>query len=337
MNVAVFSTKPYDRESLDAANAAAGHPHVFTYLEAGLDPATAALAKGAQASAACVFVNDRLGAATLEALSGAGVRLVALRCAGFDRADLACAGFHGLTIVRVPAYSPHAVAEHTVAMILALNRRLPRAYQRVREGNLALDGLLGFDLHGKTVGVVGTGRIGALVARALALGFGCRILAHDPFPDVELTRAADVRYVPLDELLAGSHVVTLHCPLTHDNHRMINADTLARMKPRAMLINTGRGALVDTRAVIAALKRGHLGYLGLDVYEEEVDLFFEDHSDGGIADDVFSRLLTFPDVLITGHQAFFTAEALAGIAETTVANLSEFEATGACANAVRTL
>lgn len=333
MKVAVFSAKPYDRASFDTANAAAGHPHAFTWFEAGLDPATAALAAGAHA--VCVFVNDRLDAATLEALSAAGVRLVALRCAGFDRVDLACAGFHNLSVVRVPAYSPHAVAEHTVAMILALNRRLPRAYQRVREGNLALDGLLGFDLHGKTAGVVGTGQIGAIVARILGAGFGCEVLAHDPFPDPELSRSGLVRYVPLDELLAASDVVTLHCPLTRDSRHLINADTLARMRPGAMLVNTGRGALIDTRAVIAALKRGQLGYLGLDVYEEEANLFFEDHSGHVIPDDVFSRLLTFPDVLITGHQAFFTAEALANIAQTTLANLSEFEATGTCANAVR--
>ncbi|WP_029009354.1 2-hydroxyacid dehydrogenase [Azospirillum halopraeferens] len=322
MRVAVYSAKPYDRTFLEAANANAGHRLVF--LEARLSVETVALAEDAEA--VCVFVNDAADAATLARLSRQGVRLVALRCAGFNNVDLAAARDRGLTVARVPAYSPHAVAEHTVALILALNRKIHRAYNRVREGNFALDGLLGFDLNGKTVGIVGTGGIGAVVARILH-GFGCRLIAHDPRPDPACT-VLGVRYAGLDELFAESDVVTLHCPLTPATHHLVDDAMLARAKPGLMLINTGRGALVDTRAVIAALKSGALGSLGLDVYEEEADLFFEDLSGRVLRDDVFARLQTFPNVLITGHQAFFTREALSAIAETTIANITAFEAQG---------
>lgn len=324
MKVAVFSTKRHDRESLSAANAAAGQPHELSFFEAHLDARTAALATGAEAI--CPFVNDRVDRATLTALREQGVRLIALRSAGFNNVDLNAAEEFGIRVARVPAYSPWAVAEHAAALILALNRKTHRAYARVREGNFTLDGLLGFDLHGRTVGLVGVGRIGLVMARIMT-GFGCTIIAHDPEPNSEL-EALGGRYVPLDELLSSSDIISLHCPLTPQTRHLIDKAALERMKRGVMLINTSRGAVVDTRALIDGLKNGRIGYLGLDVYEEEGDLFFEDLSDQLIQDDVFARLLTFPNVLITGHQGFFTAEALQAIAETTIANLTAFEATG---------
>ncbi|SIO60440.1 D-lactate dehydrogenase [Singulisphaera sp. GP187] len=328
MKVAVFSTKPYDRISLDGANSE--HGHELVYFDARLSAATAPLAVGCEA--VCAFVNDELDAPVLDELHRSGVRLVALRCAGYNNVDLEVAHRHHLVVARVPAYSPHAVAEHTVALILGLNRKIYRAYNRVREGNFALDGLLGFDLHGRTVGVVGTGQIGLEVARIMR-GLGCQVLAYDIQPNPECA-ALQVHYVPLADLFARSDIITLHCPLTPATRYLIKTETLSTMKPGVMIINTGRGSLVDTEAVIAGLKSGQIGYLGLDVYEEEADLFFEDHSGQVIHDDVFARLLTFPNVLITGHQAFFTREALQGIATTTLANLTEFTRTGACANAV---
>jgi len=330
MRIAVFSTQPYDRRFLDRASA--GTAHRVTYFEERLSPRTVPLADGADA--VCVFVNDHLDRAVVTDLRRRGVRLIALRCAGFNNVDLAAAEEHGLHVVRVPAYSPHAVAEHTLALILALNRKIHRAYNRVREGNFALDGLLGFDLHGRTAGVVGTGQIGAVVARIL-LGFGCRVIAHDLRPDPDL-EAAGVAYRPLDDLLAQSDILTLHCPLTPATHHMIDAAALGRMRPGVMLINTSRGALVDTRALIRALKQGTLGALGLDVYEEEADLFFQDLSGTVIRDDVFARLLTFPNVLITAHQAFFTEDALTNIAETTLANIEAFASGGELVNEVTT-
>jgi len=317
MDVAVFSTKSYDRQFLEPA---AG-PHALRFLEARLTPATAVLARGA--GAVCAFVNDQVSAAVLAEFKSLGVRLVALRSAGFNNVDLAAAKRLGIAIARVPAYSPDAVAEHTLAMILALNRNIPRAWLRVREGNFSLEGLLGFNLHGRSVGIIGTGQIGAAVARIM-LGFGCTVLAHDPMPDATL----GVRYLGFEELLLASDIITLHCPLTPQTHHMIDAAAIARMKRGVMLINTSRGAIVDTPAVIAGLKSGAIGHLGLDVYEEEAGLFFEDMSDQVISDDVFARLLTFPNVLVTGHQAFLTVEALTAIAQTTIANISAFEATG---------
>jgi D-lactate dehydrogenase len=322
MRVAVFSTRPYDRTFLAQANARRRHELLF--LEARLDAGTAAAADGAQA--VCAFVNDRLDAAALDRLHQAGVRMVALRCAGFNNVDLAHAAQLGIGVGRVPEYSPHAVAEHTVALVLTLNRKIHRAHARVREGNFALDGLLGFDLHGRTVGVVGTGKIGECFLRIMA-GFGCTLLAHDPVAN-PACQALGVRYVPLDELLRESDVVSLHCPLTPKTHHLIDGAALARMKRGAMLVNTSRGAVVDTRAVIGALKSGALGSLGIDVYEEEADLFFRDLSAEVIRDDVFARLLTFPNVVVTGHQGFFTGDALAAIAATTLANLDAFEARG---------
>ncbi|MBI3949329.1 MAG: 2-hydroxyacid dehydrogenase [Acidobacteria bacterium] len=319
MRVAVFSTKPYDRQFLQAANAKYGHELVF--FEPRLTYETRALAAGFPAL--CVFVNDQLDATVLAELAQQGTRLIALRSAGFNHVDLIAAGELRLTVVRVPAYSPHAVAEHTVTLMLALNRKVYRAYARVREGNFALDGLLGFDMYGRTVGIVGTGKIGAIVAQIMK-GFGCHLLLYDPFPN-PACEALGGGYVSLPELFAASDIITLHCPLTPETYHLINAEALNQMKSGVMLINTGRGALIDTRAAIRALKSGKIGYLGLDVYEEEADLFFEDLSNRVIQDDVFARLLTFPNVIITGHQAFFTQEALENIAETTLANITDFE------------
>jgi D-lactate dehydrogenase len=319
MQVAVFSTKAYDQASLQAVNAA--HGHELTFFEPRLTLETCPLAQGFPAI--CAFVNDQLDAPVLKRLAQQQTRLIALRCAGFNQVDLAAAHALGVTVARVPAYSPYAVAEHTVGLILTLNRKIHRAYARVREGNFSLEGLLGFDLYERTVGIVGTGKIGALVARILH-GFGCTLLAHDLVPNPVCT-ALGVRYVPLSEIYAQADIITLHAPLTPATHYLINASALAQMRPGVMLINTSRGALLDTRAVIDGLKTGTIGYLGLDVYEEEADLFFEDLSHQVIQDDVFARLLTFPNVLITGHQAFFTAEALQNIAATTLANITAFE------------
>ena len=319
MRVAFFSTHPFDRESFDEANAR--HRHDLHYLDARLSQATCVLARGFPA--VCAFVNDQLDATVLMTLSEGGTRMIALRSAGFNHVDVGKARELDLTVSRVPAYSPHAVAEHTIALILALNRKIHRAYARVREGNFALDGLLGFDLVDRTVGVVGTGRIGAVVARILT-GFGCHVLAHDlaPNPDCQ---AIGVEYVPIDALWTRADIITLHTPLTPDTRHMVDAKAIARMKRGVMIINTGRGALVDTPALIAALKEGQVGYLGLDVYEEEEQLFFRDLSSHVIQDDVFARLLTFPNVLVTAHQAFFTREALQGISTTTLDNISAFE------------
>lgn len=319
LKVTFFSTKAYDRRTFDAANLEFGHD--LNFFEERLRPETVSLANGAQAI--CVFVNDDLSSSVLESLHERGVRLVALRCAGFNNVDLARADALGMTVARVPAYSPYAVAEHAVGLILTLNRRFHRAFNRVREGNFALDGLLGFDLRARCVGVVGTGKIGRAFCQILS-GFGCRILAHDPYPDPELSELG-VEYVERDALLAEADVVALHLPLTPESYHMIDGTAIERMKPGVMLINTSRGALIDTPAVIAGLKSGKIGALGLDVYEEEADLFFEDLSDTVIHDDVFARLLTFPNVVITGHQGFFTREALHEIAITTLSNVSAFE------------
>ncbi len=320
MRVAVFSSKPYDERSLLAA--ARGTDLELEFFEARLLPSTAQLARGF--GAVCAFVNDDLGAGVLLRLKDAGVRLIALRSAGFNHVDLDAAKSLGITVVRVPAYSPQSVAEHTIAIMLALNRQIHRAHARVREGNFSLEGLLGFDIGARTVGIVGTGKIGVAVARLLS-GFGCRLIAFDPFESEDAT-AIGVEYVSREDLFRQSDIVTLHAPLTPETHHMVDAFAIALMKPDVMLINTSRGALVDTTAVIEGLKTGKIGHLGLDVYEEEGDLFFEDLSNRVIQDDVFSRLLTFPNVLITGHQAFFTAEALESIASTTVSNIVAFAA-----------
>jgi D-lactate dehydrogenase len=330
VDVVVFSTKTYDRRYLEAANSANNTKHRFTFVDAPLTAQSATLAAGH--NAVCAFVNDCLDESTLQSLASAGVRIVALRCAGFNNVDLNAAQRLNIAIARVPGYSPAAVAEHAVAMMLTLNRHIHRAYARVREGNFSLDGLLGFDMKERTVGVIGTGKIGVALVRILR-GFGCRILATDPVPNDEC-RALGVTYVPLDALLSESHIVSLHCPLTPETRHLIDATAINRMRHGVMLINTSRGAVVDTRAVIKGLKSGAIGYLGLDVYEEEGDLFFENLSDQVIQDDVFARLLTFPNVLITGHQAFFTDEALTAICKTTIDNLTQFETTGAALHSV---
>jgi D-lactate dehydrogenase len=318
MKIAIFSAKKYDREFLSAANASR---HELRFFEPHLSEETAGLAAGFEA--ACVFVNDQVNAAVIATLRSLGVRLIALRCAGYNNVDLAAATKHGITVVRVPAYSPYAVAEHAIALMLALNRKVHRAYNRVREGNFALDGLVGFDMHGKTVGVIGTGQIGTVVAQILT-GFGCPTLAFDPFPNATC-RSVGVRYVELDELFAQSDIITLHCPLTPENKYIVSDAAIAKMKKGVMLINTSRGALLDTLAIIQGLKSGKIGYVGLDVYEEEERIFFEDRSGLILSDDVFARLLTFPNVIITGHQAFFTREALLNIAATTIDNITKFE------------
>lgn len=319
MRVAVFSSKPYDRQFLEAANTRYGHELV--YFEPSLNDDTAPLA--ASFGAVCAFVHDHVGRPVLEQLAGSGTDLVALRSAGFNNVDLEAADDLGITVVHVPAYSPYAVAEHTVGLILTLNRGIHRAHSRVRDGNFALNGLLGFDLHGRTVGIVGTGVIGEAVARILN-GFGCELLAYDVRENPACLELG-VRYVSLDELLAGSDVISLHCPLTRDTYHLIDVEALAKVKPGVMIINTSRGALIDTQAAVDALKDGRVGSLGLDVYEEEDELFFEDLSNVVIQDDTFMRLLTFPNVIVTAHQAYFTSDALANIAETTLANISAFE------------
>jgi D-lactate dehydrogenase len=320
MRIAVFSSRPYDRTFLDAANERFGHELV--YFEPRLTPSTAVLADGFPAVNA--FVNDELGSETLHVLAAGGTRLLALRSAGFNNVDLEKAAEAGIRVTRVPGYSPYSIAEHAVGLMLSLDRRMHKAYSRVRDGNFALDGLLGFDLHGRTVGIVGTGRIGAVVARIMA-GFGCRLLAYDPFPN-ERVRQFGAEYVELPRLLRESDVITLHAPLTAETHHLIDHEAVGQMKRGVMLINTSRGELVDSRAVIDGLKSGQIGHLGLDVYEEEEELFSYDLSGQIIQDDVLSRLLTLPNVLITAHQGYFTRDALRQIAETTLGAIADYEA-----------
>lgn len=315
MRVAVFSTKPYDKQHLEKNS-----DHELAFFDPHLSRETLPLAQGFDA--VCCFVNDTLDSTVIHDLKNQGVKLVAMRCAGFNNVDIAAAREVGMTVCRVPAYSPHAVAEHTVGLILTLNRKFHRAYNRMREHDYSLHGLLGFDLYGKTVGVVGTGKIGLTFARIMA-GFGCNVIAYDSFHNEEFTRFG--RYVELDDLWQQSDIISLHCPLTEDTHYIINRHALTRMKHGVMLINTSRGGLLDTRAVIAALKTGKMGYLGLDVYEEEADLFFEDYSDRIMPDDIFARLTTFPNVVVTGHQGFFTREAMNEIARITLDNITAFE------------
>ncbi len=328
MKVAVFSSKSYDRQFLEAENLV--HGHELTFFEPRLTYETASLASGY--AAICVFINDTVDGKTLRAIAAHGVKLIALRSAGFNHVDLKIAAQLGLMVVRVPAYSPYAVAEHATALILALNRKIYRAYNRVRDDNFALEGLLGFDLHGSTVGIVGTGKVGQCFAQIMH-GFGCRLLAYDPYPN-EVCQQLGVVYVDLPALLAASDIVSLHCPLTPANHHLINAESLGQMKPGVMLINTSRGALLDTTAVIEGIKARKVGYLGIDVYEQEEALFFEDLSNTVIQDDTFQLLQSFPNVLITAHQAFFTRDALKNIAETTLANITVFAEGQPCINQV---
>ncbi|MEM7726426.1 MAG: 2-hydroxyacid dehydrogenase [Cyanobacteria bacterium P01_A01_bin.45] len=329
MKVAIFSAKNYDRQFLQEANQ--DHGHELVYFEPRLTSETAALAT--DFPAVCAFINDELNAETLEAISANGTKLIALRSAGFNNVDIETAVKLGITVVRVPAYSPYAVAEHAAGLILTLNRKYHRAYSRVRESNFSLNGLLGFDLHGSTVGIVGTGKIGVCFAQIMK-GFGCKLIAYDVFQNPSCLELG-VKYVDLPELLANSDIVSLHCPLTPETYHIINAESLQYFKQGSMLINTSRGGLIDTKAIIDALKSRKIGFLGLDVYELEGNLFFEDLSDEVIQDDIFQRLLTFPNVVITGHQAFFTRNALQNIAQTTISNITDIAQGKVCANEVK--
>lgn len=328
MKIVSYSCKSYDKQTLD---------RVFEdswdslYLEVLLDLDTLAYAQGAEVVS--VFVNDRLDAKVLKILAKGGTRLIALRCAGFNQVDLQAASDLGISVVRVPAYSPYAVAEHTVGLMLALNRKLYRAYNRIREGNFSLNGMLGFDMHGKTVGIIGAGRIGRLVGKILK-AFGCHVLIYDPF-ECHVCQELDLEQVDLESIWVRSDIISLHCPLTPENTHIINADSIAKMKTGVMLINTGRGALMATEAIIDGLKSKKIGYLGLDTYEKERALFFEDHSGEIIQDDVFERLLTFPNVLVTSHQAYFTQEALSDIAETTAKNIKAYQSKQPLINVVK--
>ncbi len=312
--VAVFSAKSYDERFLLQAAV----PTIqFVCHEMTLNPSTALMANGFELVSA--FVNDDLSRDTLQLLAEGGTRLIALRCAGYNQVDLLAAKELGISIVNVPAYSPYAVAEHTLALMLSLSRKIPRAYNRVRDGNFSLDGLLGFDFYQKKVGIIGGGKIGLLVAERMQ-AFGCDVVVYDPINPQQCVKQG-FQVTDLDSLFKNADIISLHCPLTSDTRYMINHDSISRMKPGVMLINTSRGALMDTRALLDGLKSKQIGYLGIDVYEQEGSLFFEDHSLDIIQDDLFQRLLTFPNVLVTGHQAYFTKEALQHIAETTVSNI----------------
>lgn len=332
--VAFFSAQDYDRKYFESA--VVSQPIDIDYFEASLDAKTVALADGYDA--VCVFVNDQVDREVVERLAEFGVKLITLRCAGFNNVDLDACRSKAISVVRVPEYSPHAVAEHTFGLILALNRKIHKAFNRVREGNFALDGLLGFDLHDKTIGIIGCGKIGSQVAK-IAHGFGMDVLLADPFPIRDLEDFGD--YTDVEAILQESDIVTLHCPLIEETHHLIDGEALDQMKIGAMLVNTSRGALIDTKAAIQRLKWRQLGALAIDVYEEEAGMFFRDRSSSVMDDDVFARLLTFPNVLITGHQAFFTHEALTQIATTTISSILsksndeplEFEVTGNLATA----
>jgi len=326
MKIAFFSTQPYDREYFERHN----REHEINFYEVQLNEQTVDLAKGSDA--VCAFVNDRLNAAVIKTLAQNGTKVIAQRCAGFNNVDLGAAKENKITVVRVPAYSPHAVAEHALALIMTLNRKTHKAYNRVREGNFSLDRLTGFDLYGKTVGVIGTGKIGQCFAHIM-LGLGCKVLAFDIIANKEM-EIAGVQYLPLMELLQQADIISLHCPLSLQTKHLISNTTLPMMKEGAMLINTSRGGLIDTKAAITALKNGRLGYLGIDVYEQEEKLFFHDLSENIINDDVIMQLIGFPNVLITAHQGFLTGEALTQIALVTLKNISDFEQGKKLENAV---
>ncbi len=320
MIISVYSAQPYDCDSLSEVFDATLHQ--LNFFNVNLNAQTAPLAEGSQA--VCAFVNDRLDEPCLIELAKHGVRFIFLRCAGFNQVDLNIAQNLGIQVFRVPAYSPESVAEHAVALLLTLNRKTHKAYNRVRESNFSLDRLTGFQIYGKTIGIVGTGKIGAAFARIMR-GFGCKLIAFDPFPSETLTDETGLTYLSLPQLLAQADIISLHCPLRPENRHLINAETLKLIKPGAMLINTSRGGLVDTQAAIDALQSGHLGYLGIDVYEQEESLFFRDRSEQIIDDNVWGLLLHFPNVLVTAHQAFFTKEALLEIAQTTLGNVEAAE------------
>lgn len=319
MKVAFFSTKSYDKEYFTRFNY--DNLHELTFFEVPLNQQTASLTAGFEA--VCVFVNDKIDDITIEIISANGIKVVALRCAGFNNVDLKAAKSRNLNVVRVPAYSPESVAEHATALILTLNRKTHKAYNRVREGNFSIENLTGFNLSGKTVGVVGTGLIGASFSKIM-LGFGCKVLAYDIQESTDLV-AKGVQYKNLDEVLIESEIISLHCPLTPETAHIINTGSISKMKNGVMLINTSRGALINAQDAIEGLKTGKIGYLGIDVYEQEADLFFQDLSESVIQDDVIARLISFPNVLITGHLGFFTKEALEEIATITLNNLLDFE------------
>lgn len=319
MKISFFSSQPYDIAFFEKVNI--DYQHELIFHDYPLNEETVELVRNVKCI--CVFVNDKLTANVLDKLYTKGVRLIALRCAGFNNIDLSAADKLGITIVRVPAYSPESVAEHTIGLMLSLSRHIHRAYNRVRESNFSLNGLLGFELHHTTVGIIGTGKIGTALSKILT-GFGSKIIAYDPKPNDKCI-SLGVDYVNFDSLCQQADIISLHCPLSHETHHLINHESIQQMKPGVMIINTSRGAVIDTHAIIDNLKNGHIGYLGLDVYEQEENLFFQDRSDQIISDDVFERLLSFPNVLITGHQAFFTDQALTNIAETTLTNVQRYE------------
>ena len=317
MNIAVFSTKPYDKDFLNMYNA----KHEISFFDSSLNINTVSLSKGFDV--VCVFVNDKVDKQIIEILAQNGVGLIALRCAGFNNVDLSAAKKHNIKVVRVPAYSPEAVAEHTVALILTLNRKTHKAYNRVREGNFSLQNLIGFDLYKKSVGVIGTGKIGAAFCKIM-LGFGCKVMAYDVYPTQELIDLG-VKYLELDKIYEQSDIISLHCPLTADTKHIINAHSLEKMKDGVMIINTSRGGLINTSDIVEALKTKKVGYLGIDVYEQEENLFFQDFSEQLIEDELILRLISFPNVLITSHQAFLTFEALTEISKTVYENIDAFE------------
>ena len=319
MKITLFGTQPYDRESFDRIRDTYGFD--ICYHRSHLNANNVALAQGSDA--VCIFVNDTADAGTIRQLAGMGVKLIALRCAGFNNVDLNAAARYGIPVVRVPAYSPHAVAEHAVALMLALNRKIHRAYWRTRDGNFSLHGLMGFDMHGKTAGIIGTGQIAKILIRILK-GFGMNILAYDPYPDKRFAEENGITYTTLDDLYARSDIISLHCPLTPETEYLINADSIGKMKDGVMIINTGRGKLIHTDMLIDGLKSKKVGSAGLDVYEEEGEYFYEDKSDKIIDDDTLARLLSFNNVILTSHQGFFTKEALHNIAEVTLHNIREF-------------
>ncbi len=319
VSIAFFDAKSYDREFFNTINNDI-YGYDIRYFENRLNPNTVKLAEGAQVI--CAFVNDLLSAEVIEKLNKFHIELIAMRCAGYNNVDLKSA-YKTINVVRVPEYSPYAVAEHAVALILSLNRKTHKAYYRIRDGNFSIGGFMGFDMVGKTAGIIGTGKIGKIAIKILR-GFDMRILAYDPYPDKDFANKTGAEYVELDKLYAQSDVISLHCPLTRDTHHIINKDSLAKMKDGVMIVNTGRGGLIDTKALIDALKSGKVGSAGLDVYEEESEYFFEDFSTQVLSDDVLARLLTFSNVLITSHQGFFTKEALTKIAQTTLQNIRDF-------------
>jgi D-lactate dehydrogenase len=328
MKVAFFNTKQYDQEYFDLANSNGAHQ--IRYFSSHLNIESTSLITDEKV--VCAFINDHLDSEVLHQLKHKGIELIALRSAGFNHVDVAYAKQLSLPVVRVPAYSPYAVAEHAVGLLLCLNRGIHRAHNRIREGDFSLRNLMGFDLHGKTIGIIGTGKIGQAFINIM-LGFGCNVIANDAVQDEQCMQLG-VNYVSLDELLSSADVISLHCPLTPETYHLIDKEAVAKMRDGVTIINTSRGKLVDTKAIINALKTGKIGLLGLDVYEEEEELFFEDFSSKGIQDDLLARLTTFPNVIITSHQGFFTKEAMLNIAQTTLTNIDQFEQDGTVLNSV---